>query len=482
MANKTVLSDLKRTFSESVAAATYGGKVISDKVFANSSRLIKNINGLADGSVLGEEVAISTSMTHSSQSSPFVSNGTVIGLWHFDGSSVTEATDSSSNSNTLSLTDCTRGSGKWGNAIVLNGTSSQATATIAYSEPVSKFLAISMWINPDSVSGTRPLCVINDAVTLYIDAGILKATVTDGVTPETVVSELTVSASSWQNIVFQFNEGTVYLAVDDTVYFGSTTHTTIDVSGSLITIGSNGASYFDGNIDEILLSSNVLIVEDMPVFKSTGWCNDVAFWPFLENAGSTVYGTNVLMPSLSVSGGTWVAGRNNYAIQFDGVSQYAEADMASETFSDKKLSICVCVRFDADSACPIISQANGINIEYTGTHIRANIYGVTAGDTDIAKIDVNTSDWYIISVQYDGTYKSCYVNGQKIGSIAASGTPVMSTSMLNIAKDVSGTQFGECTIDFVRIYRNELFPYVRPIRYCCAGQDGFSQGEEWVVG
>ena len=253
------------------------------------------------------------------------------------------------------------------------------------------------------------------------------------------------------------------------------------VDNTVIYIGTDGANFFDGKIDEVLLKANVMIEDDQPVFTSTGWLNDVIFWPFFENTGTTVHGTNILMPTLELHGGTWAVGRNNYAAQFDGVSQYASSAVTAETFSNNKLSVCVAIRFDADAACQIISQVDGINMEYTGTHIRANITGVTEGTTDIAKLDVNTTDWYFISVQYDGSYKTCYVNGQKIGEVAATGTPVMSDSTMNIATNGAKTEFGACTIDFVRIYRNTLFPYVRPIQYMCAGQTGALGDEEWVV-
>lgn len=479
--DQSLLSDIKRAANKSKSAAAYGGRMTPDKVFSSSENLLNVIKGITHGSVSGEEHSVTMSFTHEAQEAPYTTSPTVIGLWHCDGDSLVTGTDESDNGNDLQLTDCTRATGKWGSCLGFNGTSSNATTALSSAEPVSKFLAFSVWVNPDSVTGVRPICYIEDALSLFIEDGILKLTITDGTTPETIVSELSVATSAWQNIAFQFNEGSVYLAVDDLLYLGTTTYTTTDPAGSSIVIGSDTSNFFDGNIDEILLKANVMIEDDQPIFTSTGWLNDVIFWPFFENTGTTVHGTNILMPTLELNGGTWAVGRNNYAAQFDGISQYASSSVTAETFSNKKLSICVAIRFDADAACQIISQVDGINMEYTGTHIRANITGVTEGATDIAKLDVNTTDWYFISVQYDGSYKTCYVNGQKMGEVAATGTPVMSDSTMNLATNGAKTEFGACTIDFVRIYRNELFPYVRPIQYMCAGQTGALSNEEWVV-
>lgn len=227
--DQSLLSDIKRAANKSKSAAAYGGRMTPDKVFSSSENLLDVIDGVAHGSVSGDEHSVTMSFTHEAQEAPYTTSPTVVGLWHCDEDSLTIGTDESDNENDLQLTDCTRATGEWGNCLEFNGTSSNATTTLSSAEPVSKFLAFSVWVNPDSVTGVRPICYIEDVLSLFIEDGILKLTVTDGTTPETIVSELTVSTSTWQNIAFQFNEGSVYLAVNDLLYLGTTTHTRINL-------------------------------------------------------------------------------------------------------------------------------------------------------------------------------------------------------------------------------------------------------------
>jgi len=340
---------------------------------------------------------------------------------------------------------------------------------------------VGLWVKPTSLIGTSPLVYLDDAFLLYLEDTGLKVLVTDGVTPEIFDTGLTLTTGAWQYVSFQFNAGTIFVSVGDLVYRTTSTLTTLAAHGTALTVGNNLGDYYDGLIDEVLIDANVQIEDDWPVVDDTSGLNDVIFWPCNENTGTTLRPAGFLGITGTVYGTTWVAGYRDYAVKFDGATDYADATTVAETFSDDALSIEVGIRFDVDAACPIISQASGINLEYTGTHIRANINGVSAGATNIAALTVDTNEWYNICVVYNGSQKQCWINGQKYGEINATGTASMPADTLYLGRNVAGDSFGACSIDFVRLYRAIRKPYYRDIAYLCMGQQGLTATEEWMV-
>lgn len=352
---------------------------------------------------------------------------------------------------------------------------------MASEEPIRKFFYVGMWVSPDVVSGIKPLVKLGTAFSLYIEGGILKVDIINGGT-ETITSALTVVADTWQFISFQFNAGTVYLAVDDLVYKGSSTLATFVDHGTDLSVGYDGTNYYDGKIDELLIDANVRLRDDIPVVNDTPSFNDALFWTFSENAGSSVYPADMMGPTLALTGGTWVAGYRRYAVQFNGTTDYASTTTTAETFGDDKISVEVQVKFDVDAACPIISQTNGINLLYTGTHIQANINGTSIGDTNIAPLTIDTDEWYDICVTYGGGMMAAWVNGQKFGEVVVTGTPSMPAGTLYLARNVAGDSFGSCRIALVRVYRAILRPYWRAVDRFCFGQHGFETTDEWIFG
>ena len=478
-----LVSDLRRAVKDGRAVSTFGGLVMTDQVFANTGDLLGMIDEAPSGA---DTTALSRYMTYSVviPTEPFIRTETCVGHWHMDASSSTPPVtlDETSNDNDLLLGNCTLASGgKWSNCLSLNGTTAVASVTISSTEPIGKFLFVGFWIKPTTLIGTSPLVYLDDAFLLYAEDTGLKLSVTDGVTPEIIVPSLTLTAGVWQYVSFQFNAGTIFISVGDLVYKTTSTLTTFAAHGTALQVGNNLGDYYDGLLDELLIDANVRIEDDWPVVTDFAGANDVIFWSCNENSGTTMSPAGFLGITATKHGGTWVAGYRDYAIQFNGTTDYADATPVAETFSDDALSIEIGVRFDVDAACQIISQISGLNLEYTGTHIRANINGVSAGATDIAPLTVDTNTWYNIAVVYNGSKKQCWVNGQKYGEIDATGTASMTANTLYLARNVAGDSFGACSIDFVRIYRAIRKPYYRDIPLFCIGQHGLGVKEEWMV-
>lgn len=484
MLDAHVISDLSRALRESRIRSIYGAKVDADNVFSKSEEIMAVAERAVAG---GVSVAIAESHTWSivEPASPLQDRCTDIAHYHFDEATGTTVDDTSQNGNDLTLTGCTWGTGKWGACLTLNGTSDYASVTALSAEPLRNYLYVSAWVNPSSVTGTRPICKLTNRVLLYLDAGMLKCQIIDGVTTYTVSSGRNLTAGTWQFVTLQFLDGQVFLGVGDLVYKTTIACTTyaseFPAEGLALTVGYDGTNFFAGDIDELVVDASVRVMDDVPPVSRIMGSNDVIMWPFKENSGTSVASPRLLGDTLTLSGGTWVAGQTRYAVQFDGFDDYGYCIPVAETFTGRTLSVEVGVKFAAnDVTVPILTQAGGLNLSYDGAGgIVAALGGVTNPSTVIGQLTPTVGAWYNLCIVYGDGYKELWVNGQKFGEIACTGTAVMPAVPLYLAK--SGTTYGAITVDRVRVYRARLKPYYRGCRYFMPGENGFTSLDDWII-
>jgi hypothetical protein len=252
------------------------------------------------------------------------------------------------------------------------------------------------------------------------------------------------------------------------------------VSPFILTVGYDGTNFFDGSIDDLIVEANVRVQDDWPIVTDCSGVNDVLFYPFAENTGTVVGSGNILTPALKLTGGTWTTGRTRYGVSFDGNNDYASVTPTLESFSGRTLSIEVGIKFTVDAVCPILTQTDGINLSYNGAGgIVAALGGVSNPASVLGTIAVDTDEWLNVCLVYDGVNKMLYVNGQKIGQIASTGTAQINTNTLYVAR--SGSTYGACVLDRIRIYRAMLRPFYRTVNYFMPGQTGTMPNEEWIV-
>ena len=474
------LSDIARAVREGRAKGAHGATVVVDTVFAKSSELVEIAEA---ASSVGDTIPIADTRTWSivKPTGPLGLSDTTSALWRFNETSGVTATDISPNNNTLVLTGSWV-AGKFGNCLELNGSSQYGNVTFGSIEPLRNYLYVSCWVNLDSVSGTRPIVKHADRLLLYVSAGELKADVIIGGNTYTVSSGLIITAGNWHFVTFQYLDGNVYLGVGDLVHKETVAETTWPEykTETMFYVGYDGTNYYDGKIDELLVDANVRVRDDFPRIRNYSMQNDALFWPFSEGAGVMVGDGHLLGTTMTLSGGIWTNGLVAEAVLFDGINDYGSASPTAEIFTGITLSIEVQIKFGADAVCPIITQANGLNLQYNGAGgIVANIKGVTNPTSIVGTLTLEIDTWYNLAVVYDGVNKELWVNGQKYGEIACTGTAVMSAETMYIARD--GATYGNCTVDRVRIYRGRLKPYYRAVPYFGFGAYGFENQEEWVV-
>ncbi len=484
MLNANVMSDMKKAIREGRARSTFGTAVSVDDVFSDPSQLQEIIDAMNRGGASPTSLAQTHTWSVVEPSAPLATMVTTIAHYALDEASGTSGADASQNGNDITVSGAAWASGKFDGCLTFDGSNDQASVTAVSAEPLRNYLYVSCWINPSSVTGTRPICKLADRFVLYLNAGVVTCQIIDGSTTYTVASGLTAVTGSWQFVTLQYIDGAVYLALGDLVYKETIAAVRFaeeyPAAGKALTIAYDGTNFYAGSIDELLIEANVRVMDDWPVVDDASMMNDIAFWPFAENTGTAIFSGSLLGPQMTMVGGTWTTGKTRYAVAFDGSNDYASCTPSAETFTGHKLSIEVGIKFGVDAACPILTQAGGLNIAYNGAGgITAALSGVSNPNSILGTLTVDTAVFYNLTVVYDGTMKELWINGQKYGEVAATGTAVMPAVEMFLARD--GASYGNCTIDRVRIYRARLRPFYRAIKYFTPGINGFQSNDEWMV-
>jgi hypothetical protein len=247
----------------------------------------------------------------------------LVGLWHFDEGKGSTAADSSGNGNTGTLSG-----GKFGNALCFDGNDYVDVEDIG----VTGDWTIEFWAKLDTVAPIIQYPIGTGAGTSY-GAGIFLAYVADkwGLYDGTNWISGTTSTTTgvWYHIAVT-KSGATY-----TLYLGGSSEasgTLADVDITTLQIGrridpGGGVWYFHGVIDEVRISNIARAPPfDLTVAPSVD-ANTVALWHFDESVGNiaydssgnnnhgTIYGANWAGP-------TWVDGRFEKALSFDGVDDY----------------------------------------------------------------------------------------------------------------------------------------------------------------
>jgi len=390
-----------------------------------------------------------------------------IALWHLNES----AEDSSGNSNTLTLHNTSYVDAKFGKGLSLNGTNAYANCTLSGNEPIRRFLYLAAWVKP---AGDGPIIDWPGIAKLYIDSSVLKA----DFDTETFTGP-SITADSWQLCHAQFDSGIVWVGVDDLFTLSEAGFDYFDNPLRDIRIGYDGADYLSAIVDDVLIEADVRIVNDMIVRPKYPSMNDIGHWQFSEGYGLKAHPVGLVgAPIITLANTTWDDGYSGNCIVFDG-SAYGTFQTSSQTADN--LSIELIMQFSDASGCTLIDQQDGLNLEFTGTHFRTALNGVTNPNSDIAPFTPTLNMWYSITMTYDGSQKAIWVNGQKLGAIDATGTVNIPMNVIHIGETYGGSSRFQGKLDSLLITKHVARPYYRPVRRWLLGRQGFETKEDWVL-
>jgi concanavalin A-like lectin/glucanase superfamily protein/HYDIN/CFA65/VesB family protein len=300
----------------------------------------------------------------------------LVAAYSFDEGGGTTVNDLSGNGNTGTVSNTTWTSfGKYGNALVFDGTSSRVTINDSASLHLTTGMTLEAWINPSTVSSAW-----RDVIYKGNDNYFLEATSPNGSVPggggifggasALVVGSIALSVNTWSHLALTYDGATLRLYVNG-VQVASTARTgNILTSTNPLQIGGDGifGQFFAGMIDEVRVYNTALnqaqVQSDMgvPVGGSSGPL--VSLNPNSINFGSVPTGsTSSAVPVTLTNSGNAALTINSIAISGGNSGDFAQTNNCGSTLG-------------AGAACTI-------NVTFRPTTTGSRISSVSISDNAI---------------------------------------------------------------------------------------------------
>ena len=295
-----------------------------------------------------------------------------------------------------------------------------------------------------------------------------------------IASNNTVTLNKWQFVTLTWDGTTsssgVHIYIDgvEVTYQksqdGIGTKNDDGSANMLIGIGNFGAqsNTWDGRLDEVRIYRRVLSYDEIQrLYKlqkprtSGGLTANglTAYWAFEEGSGTRVEDSSLNNSTGTLSGSTWVNGKNGKALFFDGVDDYVSIPNTSGVTPPNAITIATWVKATTTTATQsIIDDDNGGSIGY---FLRINSSGKIFGRITATTITGNTTlqpnTWYHIALVYDGANVYVYLNGISDATpVARTGTITYSGASKTLGKRPPGGALFNGTIDEFRMYNRGL--------------------------
>ncbi len=424
------------------------------------------------------------------------------GYWKLDDGSGTSATDSSGNSNTLSMT----GSPSWttGNigpyALDFSGSGqylsiASPSSALDFAEGAS--FTITGWFNRDTFANDHTILSTksgqsteSDGYIAYIDDAtdqlIIRFDENGTTDARTFTSTSTFTATGWHHFALSWNES----APDAILYIdgkpdGSGSGTAFASMGNLantnafyIGAETDAGNPFDGKLDDIRIYGYALSADQVKkIYNTTSPTQPVdtslvGHWTF---DGPDIQGTTAIDRSGkgnngTITGTTKTIGKLGQALSFNGTSDYV--DMGSNSLNiTNAMTISVWAKMNSTDNGGRLVTKHGISPDYgwilTGDRVDGNIFFRFSGTgSDWSYGGVTSSNsfpidrWCHVVALYDGSFLRVYIDGVEDTTAdfpyAASANIHESSEGLQIGHDSPSGYYFAGSIDDVRIYNRAL--------------------------
>jgi hypothetical protein len=226
---------------------------------------------------------------------------------------------------------------------------------------VGNIQTVEFWLN-NSNATDGILELINNSTYVSISSGAIAAT---GFTSASIyVNGIATStlSSGWNHVI-----------VTDTA----------SVAAASFLIGEANGDYMSGIIDEVRVYNRALSIAEVRYHYNKG--GPVAHWKFDEGSGSTAYDSTVRNNDGTIYGATYVTGKYNSALSFDGANDYVQA-----TVTPKKTTYSLWIK-PANSAWEHVVKIDSVYYVNTvqGNPTAFPIY-VSGNTVQIGKTDDST--------------------------------------------------------------------------------------------
>jgi len=186
----------------------------------------------------------------------------------------------------------------------------------------------------------------------------------------------------------------------------------------------------------------------------------VAYYPFWQNSGTTLYDESKTGNDGTISGATWtwVTARSKPALDFDGVDDYVSVPDDSSLNPTDEITISHWIKTTAGSWAVSLRKNN----QYW---LQQRTDGTARGDLYIEGTDytvganahtLNDGNWHLQTLTYDGSQLKLYVDGEFDDSNNISGTIDTTTNNLIFSYSSGLTARWPGVLDEVLIYNRAL--------------------------
>mgnify|MGYP000932915737 CR=1 FL=1 len=409
-------------------------------------------------------------------------NPAPVGEWSLDDGSGTTAKDKSGNNNTGTLTNGPTWvtNGKSGNALSFDGTDDYVNISSSTSMVTQNAITVEGWVNRSNFVDADTLYVLGSQSStlgyhwLYLYSNSINWQYAYTTSYRAKTATYTFNNDTWYHIAVthDYTSGSINFYVNGQLISQQSqgTDVPVPVSGKSSKIGTySGSSHiFQGLIDEVKIYNYARTPAQIAWDYNRG--APVGWWRMDEGQGTTAHdysgnGNNGTLTNMDPAT-DWVAGKNNGALDFDGVNDYVNTASINFPLSGN-FSVTSWVKpiSFGTGRMSIFSQSNNNNYfeleigtfsSYINTVLVASLnnIAIAAGPNN----SISLGQWQHITYvkNPDGTNK-IYINGssQPLQLDVTNGFS-SGTSNKQIGQRGNDSQFFNGSIDDVRIYNYAL--------------------------
>ncbi|MBI5360865.1 MAG: DUF2341 domain-containing protein, partial [Planctomycetes bacterium] len=427
-----------------------------------------------------------------------IDNTNLAGSWSFSEGIGGTTADSSPNSNTGTLNGPVWAVGRYGNALLFDGTNDRITTADSSSWDFGTGdFSIEGWANYSSVSGVMRLISAgseadgaNNLWTMGLIPGPLRldfAYYNGGSYVDILSGSLTVTAGLWYHIAVVRSGTTMYFYLNGNGA-GSSGIGAVSING-----GSSGAimgarystnastvfEFANGPLDDIKVYKRALSAEEVSMHYGSGL---VGSWHFSEGLGQAAAdmsgrsnnGQLGSFAGLDANDPTWTAsGRFGSALSFDGTDDYVSVpDSDSWAFGTSNFTIEGWINMAALPSSGIIkaimsqwisgNDGWGLYVSNSFTVWDGLLFVHNSGGSTNIAIEENVlsesiNTWYHIAITRNGNAFTLYKNGVSVGSGTDTDSIANISTPLRIGSDsTTANRTFNGLLDELRVYNRSL--------------------------
>jgi hypothetical protein len=393
-------------------------------------------------------------------------------------------------------------SGKYGNAILFNGTNGYVNVANAPSLQLASALTLEAWINPSLLNGVwrDVIYKANDNYYLVADSTSSKPATGGSTFGGALFGTGALTTNTWTHLAGTYDGITVRLYVNGVQVSSRAQTGPIAVSANPLQIGGDSVygQYFQGSIDEVRVYNRALSAAEIQVDRNTPITTStptptptstptatptptasptatptstptptatpsvglMAAYSFNEGSGTIVRDASGNGNNGTPQGGaSWTAsGRFGNAISFNGTNAYVNVPSSTSLQLTSAMTLEAWINPSLISGvwCDVIYKGtDNYYLEADSTNGKPATRATTGGAL-FGTGALTTNTWTHLAGTYDGTTLRLYVNGMQVSSRAQTGPITVSTNPLQIGGDSFYGQYFQGTIDEVRVYSRPL--------------------------